>query len=395
LENTPKPQPANALGKYSDQPADQACLALEKYFHAMIKAGASDLHLKSNSVPHIRTKAVLHPTQVGPLSAGDIAQMAYELMTDKQARLFEETGNVDVAYELANSDRFRVNVYRQRGNIAIAVRRVAREIPTFEELHLPPIVRKIAEQQHGLVLISGASGSGKSTTIAAMLEHMNKTRPCHILTIEDPIEYLFEDKKAFVSQREVGIDVDSYERALKYLMRADPDLVLIGEMRDHETFTAALQASETGHLVLGTVHASTAPQTVGRVLDLVGAESRALFRQSLSFNLQAVVCQMLLPSVADNLDRVPAVEVLINSPTVRQLIQEGRESELGDLIRVSQPDGMQSFTQSLMELIEKDYIDPQIAYEVAPNPDELRMVVRGITSEQPGLISREGPSPSR
>jgi len=361
---------------------------LQAYLEAMVKAGASDLHIKPDCVPHVRLRATIHPTQAEPLAANEIAEMAAELMTEKQAKFFEETGNIDVAHELSGSDRFRINIYRQRGYIAMAVRRVLREIPDFKTLHLPASLEKIANFQQGLILLSGASGSGKSTTIAAILNYINETRPCHIVTIEDPIEYLFEDKKAIVSQREIGIDVDSYQTALKYLMREDPDVVLIGEMRDHETFTAALQATETGHLVLGTVHASTAAQTVGRVLELVGVENRDVFRQALVHNLRAIVCQKLLPSIAKGFGRVPAVEVLLPNATVRQLIMEKRESELAEAIDAASQEGMQSFTLSLLELIEKEYVDPRLAYEVAPNPDELKMKLRGISSSGGGLMGR-------
>lgn len=361
---------------------------LAKYFHAMMKADASDLHLRANSVPYVRVRAKVFPTQAEPVSAKEIAEMANELMTEKQAAFFEDTGNIDIAHELAGLDRFRINVFRQRGNVAIAVRRVLREVPDFNSLNLPSVLEKVAMEHHGLVLLSGASGSGKSTTIASMIEYVNQNRPCHVLTIEDPIEYLFQDKKSIVSQREIGIDCDSFETALKYLMREDPDVVLIGEMRDHETFTAALQAAETGHLVFGTVHASSSSQTIGRILDLVGPENRDVYRQALAFNLRAVICQMLLPSIADGLDRVPAIEVMLMNPSVRQFIRESREQELPEVIRNSQREGMQTFTHSLIELIDKDYIDPQVAYDVAPNAEELKMHMKGITSSQSGLIGR-------
>ena len=361
---------------------------LEKYFRAMIKAGASDLHLKPNAPPHIRIRSTIRTTQREPLSPQEIVRLAEELMTDKQRRFFDEHGNIDVAHELEDSDRFRINIYRQRGNVSIAVRRVSREIPDFKQLHLPPILGKIAEEHQGLILLAGPTGSGKSTTIASMLQHINQTRACHIVTIEDPIEYLFVDAKGIVSQREIGIDCESFQMALKYLMREDPDVVLIGEMRDPESFQAALQAAETGHLVFGTVHASSAAQTVNRILDLIGAENRDLAKQSLAYNLQAIVCQKLLPSIVEGIDRVPAVEILLVNPSARQLIADGRDNELSDLIRVSERQGMQSFTKSLFELINKDLVDPKVAYEAAPNVDELKMLMKGITSAQSGLIGR-------
>ena len=361
---------------------------MEKYFRAMAKAGASDLHVKPGSPPHIRIRSQLNPARSGPVSADEAAAMAYELMSDKQRALFEEFGSVDVAYELAGADRFRINIFRQRGNIGLAVRRVTREIPTFDWLHLPPAVEGIAKDHQGLILLSGPTGCGKSTTIAAMIESINRTRPCHIVTVEDPIEYLFEDKKALISQREIGIDVQSFELALKYLMREDPDVVLIGEMRDRDTFVSALQAAETGHLVFATVHASSAAQTIGRVLHLFPTDMRDAYRQTLAMNLHAVICQMLLPSVADGIDRVPAVEILRTDPAVRQLIQEDRDNELPDVIRAHEKDGMLCFTRSLMDLIENNYIDPKIAYEVAPNVEELKMLMKGISTAQAGLVSR-------
>jgi len=361
---------------------------LEKYFRAMMKAGASDLHFKADTPPHIRVNTLIRPTRSEPLSGAEIAAMAQEIMTPAQREYFAHHGSLDLAHELPGADRFRINIYRQRGAVSVAVRRVTRNIPDFDALHLPPAVKSIAEEHNGLVLLSGPTGSGKSTTIAAMIEHINRTRPCHIVTIEDPIEYLYDDKKALINQREIGIDVENFESALKYLMREDPDVVLIGEMRDRETFQAALQASETGHLVFGTVHASTAAQTIGRVLDLFDPGSRDLVRQSLAFNLRAILCQKLLPAIREGVDRVPAVEILRSTPSVRQLLEERRDAELSDLIRASERDGMQSFTTSLLQLIESDFVDPKVAYEAAPNVDELKMLLKGISASRPGLMGR-------
>ena len=361
---------------------------LEKYFQAMVRAEASDLHLKAGSPPHVRINSVIRPTRAEPLTGEEIDLLAMELLTPKQRAFFEEHGSIDIAHELAGSDRFRLNIFRQRGHTSISARRVTLEIPTFEELHLPAIMATIAEEHDGLVLVSGATGSGKSTTIAAMLEHVNRTRPCHIVTIEDPIEYIFQDKKALISQREIGIDVESFDSALKYLMREDPDVVLIGEMRDRETFQAALQASETGHLVFGTVHASSAAQTIGRILDLFEAPSRDLIRQSLAFNLRAIVCQKLVPSIAKGVGDVPAVEILLTNPSVRQLLQESREAELGDVIRNHEREGMRSFTQSLLGLVQSDQVDPKVAAEYAPSPEELKMLLKGISATRSGLLGR-------
>jgi len=383
------PQPPQPIDLPSQGPTEGTrAPRLEKYFRALSKLDGSDLHLKSDKPPSFRVKSMLRQGNSPALSCEEIEAMARELMTDRQRELFDSRGAVDLAYELPGSDRFRINVYRQRGKVSVAVRRVTRNIPTLESLHLPEVFNKIAEQDQGLILLAGPTGSGKSTTIAAMLEHINKTQYCHIVTVEDPIEYIYEDKKAVVNQREIGIDVEDFESALRYLMREDPDVVLIGEMRDRETFQAALQASETGHLVFGTVHASGAAQTIGRVLDLFPSDSRALIRQSLVFNLQAIICQKLLPSIAKGIQRVPAVEIMLTNPSIRQLIQEARDSELLDLIKAHERDGMKSFTTSLLELIEQDLVDPHVAYDAAPNVEELKMRLKGITTSQQGLIRR-------
>ena len=385
--NAPLRQPIDEHDQSPQQHGAQAP-HLEKYFQAMVRAEASDLHLKAGSPPHVRINSVLRPTRAEPLTGEEIDSLAMELLTPKQRLFFEEHGSIDIAHELEGSDRFRLNIFRQRGHTSVSARRVTLEIPSFESLHLPAIMAKIAEEHDGLVLISGATGSGKSTTIAAMLEHVNRTRPCHIVTIEDPIEYIFQDKKALISQREIGIDVESFDSALKYLMREDPDVVLIGEMRDRETFQAALQASETGHLVFGTVHASSAAQTIGRILDLFEAESRDLLRQSLAFNLRAIVCQKLVPSITKGVGHVPAVEVLLANPSVRQLLQESREAELGDVIRNHEREGMRSFTQSLLGLVQSEQVDPKVAGEYAPSPEELKMLLKGISSGRSGLLGR-------
>jgi len=361
---------------------------LEKYFRAMQKLQASDLHLKAGVVPHFRTRTAMRRTTADALTAEQVDAMALELMTPNQQAYYKKHGSIDLAYELEGEDRFRINVYRQRGDTAISVRRVTRQIPSIHELHLPEVLLKIAEAQQGLVLLAGPTGCGKSTTIASMLQHINETRACHIVTIEDPIEYLYDDAKSLVSQREIGIDVATFASALRSLMRQDPDVVLIGEMRDRETFEAALQAAETGHLVFGTVHASSAPQTVERILALFGSERSALIRQSLAFNLKAVVCQKLLPSIAEDVDRVPAVEIMLATPIVRQYIEEGRDQELVEIVRSSERDGMQTFTRSLLKLIETEYVDPRVAYEAAPNPDELKMMLKGISSGQGGIVGR-------
>jgi twitching motility protein PilT len=362
---------------------------LEGFLHAMVNAGASDLHLKVGLPPIIRVSSMLRQAKSDPLAGPEVEQMARSILTPKQIAFFEQYGGVDLAHEFQGGDRFRINIFRQRGDVSIAIRRVTRRIPDFTELHLPPTLAHITEETQGLVLLVGPTGSGKSTTIASMLEFINQHRRCHIITIEDPIEYLYDDKRALISQREIGIDVPNFDTALRMMLREDPDIVLIGEMRDRETFEAALQASETGHLVFGTIHAGTAPQTIARILELFPQESRKLVLQSLSFNLKAIICQKLLPCIKEDIDRVPAVEIMLANPVVRNLIEHGRDAELGDVIRSHEQDGMQSFTKSLYDLIQKDLIDPKIAYEVAPNVEELKMILKGIKQSRTGLVGRQ------
>ncbi len=378
-DETPNAQPANSAGEP---------LEIEQYFQIVSQSGGSDLHLKPGACPHIRVGTIIRRLRQDPLKPEEIDRMAQQLLTPKQRQIFDATGSIDLAIELPGSDRFRLNIYRQRGLTAIAGRRVVKEIPNFEQLHLPPQVGLIAKEHRGLVLVSGPTSCGKSTTIAAMLEYINLTRNCHIVTIEDPIEFLYEDKKALISQREIGIDVDNFEDALRALPRQDPDVILIGEMRDASTFQAALQVAETGHMVFGTVHASSAAQTVGRILDLFPAELRDHTRKLLAFNLKAVIYQRLLPSISKTFDRIPAVEIMLMNPSVRQLIEEARDEELSEVIKSHEKSGMQSFSKSLLELIEKNLIDPHVAYEVAPNVDELKMAMKGISSESSGLIRR-------
>ena len=358
---------------------------LRKYFRAMANHGASDLHLKVGSVPHLRLRTRMVPVRGKPLTGAEIASLVSEILDERQKAQLAELGSLDVAQELEGGDRFRINVYRQRGYLSVAVRRVSRDIPNFQQLNLPPQMARIAENTAGLVLVAGVTGAGKSTTIASMIEHINQTRACHIVTIEDPIEYIYQDKKSLINQREVGIDVADFASALKYLMREDPDVVLIGEMRDRETFQAALHAAETGHLVFGTIHASGSSSTIGRILDLIPSDSRELSRQSLAFNLRAIVCQKLLPCLAPGIDRVPAVEVLLANASARQFIMEGRESELLELIRSCEHEGMQDFNSSLLKLIEKDFVDPKVAYDASPNADELKMMLKGISGSRTGM----------
>ena len=378
--------PSESVTRGGPASASNGSPRIDKFFRAMMEMGASDLHLKANSPARFRLRGDIRKTENQPLSNEKVEALIFEIMNDYQRKRYAEKGSMDFAHQLGDLDRFRINVFRQRGLTSVAARRVPIDILGYDELHLPPILRGLAELHQGLILVAGITGSGKSTTIAAMLEQINSTRACHVVTIEDPIEFLYVDKKAFVNQREVGLDVNDFHDALKYLMREDPDVVLIGEMRDQETFSAALHAAESGHLVFGTVHSSTTASTITRVLELFPEEARGLIRSSLVFNLQSIICQKLLPGLDPNAPRVPAVEIMLCNSTVRKLISEGRENEIHDVIRGSREEGMIDFTESLKQLVEKEFISTQTAYAVAPNPDELKMRLKGIHVSSGGII---------
>ena len=363
---------------------------LNKYFKAVMKLKTSDLHLKAGLPAIARVKGDLRPLQGGPLTGEQIRDGIFEILTEKQRAHYEERGAVDFAYDVGppgDADRFRVNAFQQRGKMSVAARRVSREIRNFAELYLPESLEKVTHYHQGMVLLAGITGSGKSTTIAAMIDHINQRDPVHIVTVEDPIEYLFTDKRAVINQREIGIDVLDFHDALKYLMREDPDIVLIGEMRDVETFGAAVHAAETGHLVFGTIHASSAAQTISRLLDLFEPEERRQVRQALEFNLKAIICQKLVPSVKEGVPLVPAVEIMFTNASIRKLMREERDNEIVDVIRASYADGMVDFTEHLRRLVESGFIDHPTAYEAAPNPDELRMALKGIKGRRAGILA--------
>jgi twitching motility protein PilT len=360
---------------------------IDKYFKAAVKADASDLHLKVGMPPIMRISSKLKKTTAEVMTEEKIEELVFEIMSPKQRQFFLENGALDFAYQVGTTDRFRVNAFRQRNFMSMSSRRISSKIPPFEKLHLPPIVEKIAENTHeGLVLVVGPTGCGKSSTIASMIDYINRTRASHIITIEDPLEFLHVDQKSMVSQREIGIDVPDYEAALRSMMRQDPDVVLIGEMRDRETFTAAMRAAETGHLVFGTMHANNASQTIQRVLDLFPQEERELARATFALTIQAIISQQLLPGIRPDTPRVPAVEILIRTPIIKKLISDKREADIPAAIRAGTGEGMMDFTESLRRLVEEEWIDLKIAKEHAPNVEELEMAMKGIRSSAGGIM---------
>jgi len=343
----------------------------------MVLRKASDLHLKVGSVPVFRTDSRLQPTDYDPLSAEETERIAGEIMSAYHRERFQAHNEVDFAYEAEGLGRFRTNIFRQRGFVGIVMRMVKMDIPSFEELNLPPILKRIALSERGIILATGTTSCGKSTTIAAMIDYINQNRRTHMMTVEDPIEYLHRDKKSIINQREVGIDTESFHAALKRVMRQDPDVIVIGEMRDSESFMAALSAADTGHLVFSTLHTTDTTQAVGRILEFFPLEERDQVRQQLSTTLRAVICQRLVPKASGE-GVIPAVEIMINSLTVQKLIYENRLLKLPAAVETGREEGMQTFNQSLLELYNKKLVTKEEALAYASNPEALKMNMQGI-----------------
>ena len=357
---------------------------LRRFFETAVEHQAADLLLRGGQVPKLRVRGALKSLEHPRLDPQQFEAWIEGSLSSTQWDYFAECGSLDLGVDIEVSEgsthRFRVNIFRTRGRSAIAARRVNNTILTLDQLHMPPVLSRIAQEQQGLVLVAGITGSGKSTTIASMLEHINQSRPCHIVTLEDPIEYLFVESRALINQREIGIDVPSFAVGLKALVRENPDVVLIGEMRDKESFEAALQSAETGHLVFGTVHASNASQVFSRIYDLFPPAERLSIRNMLAYQLKAVICQKLLIGIRDDAHHVPAVEILLQCPPAQKMILDGREHELDEVIQDRRQTGMQTFTDSLAELVNKEYIHPKVALAAATRPEELRMKLRGISA---------------
>lgn len=356
-------------------------------FRTVMKYEASDLHLKVGQPPMMRLKNVIRRMEAPPIAEEQMEQLLFAIMSPRLRKILEETGGADFAHVVGSDEqRFRVNVLRQRGHLGLVARRVSNNIPTFAKLGLPPSIEQLCKYDQGMIILAGVTGSGKSTTIASMLDYLNEREQLHILTIEDPIEYLFTDKKSVINQREVGIDVIDWHTALKHAVREDPDVMLVGEMRDRDTFEAALIAAETGHLVFGTIHASSSASTLGRILDLFPADMHQAIRQSLAFNLKSVVAQKLLPSIKPGTQRVPTNEIMILNPTIRELIIRGDDKKISDAIKIGFLEGMVDFTENLRQLVERGDVTKEVALEVAPNPEALKMALKGIKVATPGIL---------
>lgn len=362
---------------------------VDKIFRACVKLEGSDLHLKVGKPPVVRIRGSLRPLNRDPIPDEEMQRLIFPLMDEKSRRDFDANGGADFAHTVDVDDviwRFRVNVLQQMGHIGLVARRVSNFIPDFEGLYLPPVMESLCKFDQGMVLLAGPTGSGKTTTIASMLDWINRNYRKHILTLEDPVEFVYTEDKCLINQREVGLDVKDFSHGMRQAVREDPDVMLLGEMRDYETFLTAIQAAETGHLVFGTIHAASAASTIGRILDLFPEEMHGALRSALVMNMKGIIAQKLLKSIKPGVARVPAVEVMTFSPIVRKLILEEDDEKLVDAIRMGVDDGMQDFTLSLKRLIDDDLIDRPTAFAVAPNKEALKMSLKGIDVSQPGIL---------
>lgn len=342
-----------------------------------VNSRASDWHIKENAPVTIRIDSRLIGTDM--VATKDFLDKAVGLMlsTDELKRRFNETGDADLSFVEEDVGRFRVNIHRQRGMVSIAMRHVKRNILSIEELGVPQSVKRIAESERGIVIISGTTGSGKSTTLASMLEYINQNFRKHVITIEDPIEYEFQDAESIIEQREVGLDAVDFASALKHVLRQDPDVIMVGEMRDKESFDAALQASDTGHLVLTTLHATNATQAISRILDFYERAEQDAIRGALAINIRSIMCQRLIRRAFGG-GVIPGMEIMLNTPIVKKLIEENRVDKLPAAVETGKEDGMQSFNQSLLGLVNEGLITEEDALKMASNPESLKMNLKGI-----------------
>jgi len=347
---------------------------IKKLLQSVVAYGASDLHLVSRSEPLIRLDGSLKPVNLPKLTGEDIEEMCYSLITEKQKQHFEEFDELDFALLLPGIGRFRANYYRTLGDIAAAFRTIPISIPSLEDLKAPSVYKKLIKREKGLILVTGPTGSGKSTTLAAMLNEINKTEQKHIITIEDPVEFIHQNQKSVFSHRGIGEDTRSFATALKYALRQDPDVILIGEMRDKETIEAALTAAETGHLVFGTLHTSSAAGTVNRIIDVFSGDEQSQIRAMLSTSLVAVIAQSLLPKIGGG--RVAAAEILVTNHAIANLIREDKVHQIYSQMQLGQEEtGMQTQTQALVNLVKQGVISRENAFQFANKPDEIAKLV--------------------
>jgi len=353
-----------------------AIIEMTKLLQRMVQAGGSDIYIASGVPPRMNVEGKLEDLTAEPLSPEETKTVIRQLLTDEQWNLFLKYRELNMAYSLSKMARFRVNVYLQRGTVASVIRLIRVKIPTFEQLHLPLLLEELILSPRGLILVTGATGTGKSTTMAAMIDFRASKMDGHIVTVEDPIEFVFQHRKSLVTQREVGVDTFSFKEALKNTLRQAPNVIYIGELRDAETVEFALHSAETGHLVLSTLHSSNASQTIERVLNFFSREYHHQVLMQLSYNLRAVISQRLIPSESGN--RIPVLEILINTAFVQELIQKGEVGQLKKVMESGRQEGMQTFDLHLKELLGKGVISEEKALAYADSPSDLRLKLRGF-----------------
>ena len=378
-----KTQPASTASGDTDSPkiVPQPPCEIDRLVEALVRLEGSDLHLKVGQPPIIRVKGALQPLKAQRIDEEAMGRLCLPMLNARQRAILADEGGCDFAH-VAIIDgvrwRFRVNLLQQQGSLGLVARRVNNKIPDFKGLYLPPGMEQLCRYDQGLVLLAGVTGSGKSTTIAAMLNYINQNYRKHILTLEDPIEFVFTEDKCLINQRELGQDVKNFAIGMKHAVREDPDIILVGEMRDEESFMTAIHAAETGHLVFGTIHASSAPTTITRILDLFPEAMHSALRSAMAFSIKGIVAQKLIRSIKPGVSRVPVVELMTFDVMVKKYVLEGQEHLLADHIRKSARDGMQDFTMSLKSLIDQNLIDRNDALEIAPNREALTMALKGI-----------------
>ncbi|MGB9603111.1 MAG: type IV pilus twitching motility protein PilT [Limisphaerales bacterium] len=347
-----------------------------KILSTAVEAGASDVHIKVDAPVVFRINRQLIAIECPNPNEEWINKVVWKIVPPHAAQRLEADREIDFSYYLPGAGRFRTNIYQQRGTFAIAMRYVKTKVPSFETLGLPDTIKKIAEEPRGIVLVAGTTGCGKSTTLAAMIEHINENFKKHIITLEDPIEYVFEDNQSIIEQREIGLDTQSFATGLRNMLRQDPDVIMVGEMRDATSFQAAMSAADTGHLVLSTLHTTNAAQSIGRILDFFPADEREQIRRQLAGTLCAVICQRMVTTVRGTV--TPAVEILLNTPTVRKLLEENRLEKISVAIETGTDEGMQTFNQHLLKLVQAGIVTEEEALTKASNPEALKMNLRGI-----------------
>ena len=348
-------------------------VTMKQLLEEMVQRNSTDLHLTTGAPPMFRIDGELVPTNYEVMTPELIQQLVYSVLNDQQKKKFEMEWELDFSFGIAGLSRFRGNCFQQRGSIAVAIRTIPFEIRGFKELGIPPVVQELAGRPKGLILLTGPTGCGKSTTLAAIIDKVNSDRRCHIITVEDPIEYLFRHKKAIVNQRQVGSDTKSFANALKYVLREDPDVVMVGEMRDLETIAITLTIAETGHLTLATLHTNSAAESIHRIIDIFPSHQQGQVRSQLAFVIEGVVTQQLLPKIGGG--RVLAAEVMVATPAIRALIRDGKEHQIYSMIQSGQKYGMQTMNQALYNLYAKRLITLETAFDYSPNIEEFEHMV--------------------